>query len=410
MRKLMSLALALVLSLALAAPAAAADVGTSGSTGAVPVTISAEATTFSVTVPTSIPLNVDASAAVTCADNLKIINNSAGPVEVTGISVQNNAWSIVSFNGGNRSALASEKVDSNELGLALTPDGGSQVDINALKMFSFFGVALGERQASPLKELEWIIPAGDDLNFECDGIATALSKELSGIKAVDIVFTISWKNSSPIKFGEYYCMKVDDSTYFKVVFNSRGGYQCKMIVNERIIDAEYFPDGSVVFDGLNVIASETGGIVSIASPDGNFITLYDNEGAQEGTVFAESFCSHENTELRNVSDNYTGYTYCLDCAQVISRGTWSSNILTMTIMETGLGNGTFATIYYHDGMTWADWIASDLNTYGFDIMSRNGGENIIVLAGFSWLAYADNTSECPHPDDIIAEEVLLYVD
>lgn len=186
MRKLMSLALALVLSLALAAPAAAADVGTSGSTGAVPVTISAEATTFSVTVPTSIPLNVNASAAVTCADNLKIINNSAGPVEVTGISVQNSAWSIVSFNGGNRSSLASEKVNSNKLGIALTPDGGTQIATSTT----------GNQNLTPT-DGEWVIPAGGNLPFECAGIATAVSTSASNVEAAKVVFTLAWKEAGP---------------------------------------------------------------------------------------------------------------------------------------------------------------------------------------------------------------------
>ena len=184
MRKLMSLALALVMSLALAAPAAAADVGTSGSTGAVPVTISAEATTFSVTVPTSIPLNVDANAAVTCANNLKIINNSAGPVEVTGISVQNSAWSIVSFNGGNRSSLASEKVNSNKLGLALKPSGGTQI-----------ATTTNDTQDLTLPEDQWVIPAGGNLPFECAGIATAVSASASNVEAAKVVFTLAWKTT-----------------------------------------------------------------------------------------------------------------------------------------------------------------------------------------------------------------------
>ena len=182
MRKLMSLALALVLSLALAAPAAAADVGTSGNAGTVPVTISAEATTFSVTVPTSIPLNVDANAAVTCANNLKIINNSAGPVEVTGISVQNSAWSIVSFNGGNRSSLASEKVNSNKLGIALTPNGGTQI-----------ATSVTGNQNLTLPEDQWVIPAGGNLPFECAGIATAVSASASNVEAAKVVFTLAWK-------------------------------------------------------------------------------------------------------------------------------------------------------------------------------------------------------------------------
>lgn len=158
------------------------NVSSSGSTGSVPVALTAEATTFSVTVPTSIPLNVDASAAVTCADNLKIINNSAGPVEVTAIAVQNNAWSIVSFNGGNRSSLASEKVNSNKLGLALKPSGGTQIAT----------ATTGNQNLTPT-DGEWVIPAGGNLPFECAGIATAVSASASNVEAAKVVFTLAWK-------------------------------------------------------------------------------------------------------------------------------------------------------------------------------------------------------------------------
>lgn len=193
MRRLISLILVLVLSvslsLSLAVPSTAAKVGTAGSTGAVPVTISAVATTFSVTVPASIPLSVDANAVVTCADNLKIINNSAGPVEVTAISVQNNAWNIVSYSGGNRSSLASEKVNSNKLGLALKPSGGTQIATSAT----------GNQNLTPI-DGEWVIPASGNLPFECAGIATAVSTTVSSVQAAKVVFTLAWKAVDLISF------------------------------------------------------------------------------------------------------------------------------------------------------------------------------------------------------------------
>lgn len=48
--------------------------------GEVPVKLYAEGTTFSVTVPTSLPVSVDANGAVTVATDAKIINNSFGAV------------------------------------------------------------------------------------------------------------------------------------------------------------------------------------------------------------------------------------------------------------------------------------------------------------------------------------------
>ena len=251
MRKLMSLALALVMSLALAAPAAAADVGTSGNAGTVPVTISAEATTFSVTVPTSIPLNVDANAAVTCANNLKIINNSAGPVEVTGISVQNSVWSIVSFNGGNRSSLASEKVNSNKLGLALTPDGGTQI-----------ATSTTGNQNLTLPEDQWVIPAGGNLPFECAGIATAVSASASNVEAAKVVFTLAWKDAGPtlisFKVGGTSYQAEEGMTFYQWVNSAYNtdGFTCASESNTIFTasgDGE-ISDGHPVFGYTGIIA------------------------------------------------------------------------------------------------------------------------------------------------------------
>ena len=55
--------------------------------GEVPVKLYAEGTTFSVTVPTSLPVSVDANGAVTVATDAKIINNSFGAVKVTDLKV-----------------------------------------------------------------------------------------------------------------------------------------------------------------------------------------------------------------------------------------------------------------------------------------------------------------------------------
>lgn len=186
MRKLMSLALALVMSLALAAPAAAADVGTSGNAGSVPVALTAEAAAFSVTVPTSIPMSIDSDAKVTCATNLSITNNTAAPVEVTNIEVQSGTWSIVDYNRGDRSPLASEKVNSNKLGLALKPSGGSQI-----------ATSTNGTQSLSVPSDEWVISAGGSLPFECAGVATAVSGAIAdAVQAAKVVFTIGWKEAS----------------------------------------------------------------------------------------------------------------------------------------------------------------------------------------------------------------------
>ncbi|MCF2617513.1 hypothetical protein JQM68_09925, partial [Oscillibacter valericigenes] len=114
------------------------------------------------------------------------------------------AWSIVSFNGGNRSSLASEKVNSNKLGLALTPDGGTQV-----------ATSTTGNQNLTLKDGEWVIPAGGNLPFECAGIATAVSASASNVEAAKVVFTLAWK-------AVEYTISMDELTGHYVSTNYNG--------------------------------------------------------------------------------------------------------------------------------------------------------------------------------------------
>ena len=66
--------------------------------GEVPVKLYAEGTTFSVTVPTSLPVSVDANGAVTVATDAKIINNSFGAVKVTDLKVAaTGGWALVDY-------------------------------------------------------------------------------------------------------------------------------------------------------------------------------------------------------------------------------------------------------------------------------------------------------------------------
>lgn len=160
------------------------DISSSGSTGSVPIEISAEASTFSVTVPTSIPLNVDANAAVTCANNLKIINNSPAVVYVQQVKVQDGDWSITDFNGGDRSSLASAAVNSNKLGIALTPDGGNRIATSGSGTQYIGGYP------------NWAVASGGELGLQCEAIATAVSEAKSNVQAASVVFTVGWNEAS----------------------------------------------------------------------------------------------------------------------------------------------------------------------------------------------------------------------
>ena len=138
-RKLTSVALALVMALSLSVPVFAAEpdasdsmvIGESGGYGYVPVILTTEGgavvpggddddnpgggtLTFRVTVPTTLPAVVTADNEVITATNARIVNLSAGPVEVTSMTyISLGGWDIVDYG----TDLADEAVGTKVLAL-----------------------------------------------------------------------------------------------------------------------------------------------------------------------------------------------------------------------------------------------------------------------------------------------------
>lgn len=116
-KKLLATALSVALVIGCFVSASAAEtVQTSGGTGETTVVLTAEAATFSVTVPTSIPIRVNADGSVTCPDNVEILNESTAAVQVTKIDMKDGAWSLVPFT----TDMSQERVDSKKLGFQMT--------------------------------------------------------------------------------------------------------------------------------------------------------------------------------------------------------------------------------------------------------------------------------------------------
>ena len=97
MKKIISSLLVLCLCLSVAVPAFATDLTTAGGNSSVPVTLTSTAATFSVTVPTALPITVAADGSVTTADDVKIINNSPGAVKVTNMTISSDDWTEVNY-------------------------------------------------------------------------------------------------------------------------------------------------------------------------------------------------------------------------------------------------------------------------------------------------------------------------
>ena len=182
----------LFLSMALAAslmavPAQAAV--TAPGDGETPVTIKAEATTFSVTVPTAIPLTVKADGNVEVPSGLKIVNESAGKVKVSAITATDGTWTLVDYNNGDRANLAKDKVDAKKLGLSLTA-GGSAV------------TSTGSSALTTVDSAKWVMEGKgtgttNELPITVGAIATAVSQVATfdgDQAAAKVVFTLAWDN------------------------------------------------------------------------------------------------------------------------------------------------------------------------------------------------------------------------
>lgn len=135
-RPISFLAAALCLSLLCQAWAAPPDTSTAESRV---VLTDAEAATFSVTVPSTLPMALKADGTVETANNAKIINNSGAPVVVSAIEVKGlNGWDILDYStdfsslpGGSKS-LAMSINSAGTVGGTIAVNGEGFPPISAL--------------------------------------------------------------------------------------------------------------------------------------------------------------------------------------------------------------------------------------------------------------------------------------
>lgn len=177
MKKILSLSLALLLLCsATVMPAHAADltIKTAGGTQTVPVVLSVEAATFSVTVPTTLPVNISATGVVTTpVDGATIVNNSAAPVAVANVAVTAaDTWQLIDFT----TDPSTFKVNEHKLGLKLN------------------GVATGANGVWTFDASKWsaIAAKGGEYNFTYEAILPPQTEESNGATMANVVFTIGW--------------------------------------------------------------------------------------------------------------------------------------------------------------------------------------------------------------------------
>ncbi len=198
MKKFLSIALALCMVCALSVSAFAAEIDTDGGNGSTPVYLSStedgsiggtpSATAMSVTVPTALPMAVSQSGDVTTADNCKIVNNSFGAVRVKSVTISAaNGWKLTAF--GDKSSLASEKVNSNKLGFSMSIGGGSAVSTDTSD------ASMQTLISNPITGCYMSGAGNQDANSVSvlyNAIVTPLSNAVTNANIANVVFVVEW--------------------------------------------------------------------------------------------------------------------------------------------------------------------------------------------------------------------------
>ena len=198
MKKFLALTLALCVALSLSVTAFAAEIDDDGGSGSTPVYLSSTqdgtiggapaSTAMSVTIPTSLPMAVSQTGDVTTATDCKLVNNSYGAVRVKSVTITaQNGWKLTAF--GNKTTLASEKVDSNKLGFALTLGGGAQVatDTSDASTQTLIAAPVTGCYMSGVGN-----SGANSIAVRYSAIVTPLSTAATNVNIASVVFVVEW--------------------------------------------------------------------------------------------------------------------------------------------------------------------------------------------------------------------------
>ena len=202
MKKFITLALALCMALSASVCAYAAEIDTDGGSGSTPVYLSStddgtmngepSATAMSVTVPTALPMAMSQTGDVTTADNCQIVNHSYGAVRVKSVTISaENGWRLTAF--GDKSTLASEKVDSDQLGFALRIGGGewAVTDSSDESAQTLISAPIAGCYMSGAGNA-----ANNSVSVDYSAIVTPLSTPVTNANIANVVFVIEWDTAA----------------------------------------------------------------------------------------------------------------------------------------------------------------------------------------------------------------------
>jgi hypothetical protein len=221
---------ALMLSSLLASSFAATSTTVDGSSD-VPVTLQTEAPTFSVTVPTSLPLSMKADGSVVTATDCKITNSSSGPVKVTNVDISGtNGWSKLEYN----TEFKNIQVDSTSFAMTMNEvesdiaDTFSTINTNSDEVFTYAAkvapqstaISTDTTIATVVFTIGWdtvsMVEVGDIVSLEYDGAPTNFIVIQIG-NPDDTIYDEScdgvWLLSEDVLEDEVIWNKKDDNTY-----------------------------------------------------------------------------------------------------------------------------------------------------------------------------------------------------
>lgn len=150
---------------------------TTGS-ASVPVNVTREAATFSVVVPTTLPISVDADGNVTTAPNAAIINNSGATVTVKSVEViGQNKWGIAPYD---KVTVRSLPVNTMSFGLRMELGGiASATSINGPSEILAYNSNID-------------IDRQQKLTITYDALIPAQEKGILNTQIANVVYTIAW--------------------------------------------------------------------------------------------------------------------------------------------------------------------------------------------------------------------------
>ena len=149
---------------------------TTGS-ASVPVNVTREAATFSVVVPTTLPISVDADGNVTTATDAAIINNSSAPVAVTKVELASlSDWALAAYSRD----ILNLPVDAKQFGLQMNI-GDKTVATSNSGTSDILSDSLNAQ-----------IAKGQNCAVTYNALFPAQTAAVSDTQIANVVFTVGW--------------------------------------------------------------------------------------------------------------------------------------------------------------------------------------------------------------------------